>query len=58
MNTRMADNRSITSTNKQLTNKIKTSEKANKIQNPSNVITLKLLLKRNEKNLMTAETKL
>jgi len=54
----MADNRSITSTNKQLTNKIKTSEKANKIQNPSNVITLKLLLKRNEKNLMTAETKL
>jgi len=30
----MADNRSITSTNKQLTNKIKTSEKANTVKRP------------------------
>jgi len=52
----MADNKSITSTKKKLTNKIKTSEKANTYQKQSIGITLKLLLK-DKKNLMTAETK-
>jgi hypothetical protein len=52
----MADNKSITSTKKQLTNKIKTSEMANTIQKQSIGITLKLRLKKKE-NLMTAETK-
>ena len=45
----MADNNSIISTKKQLTNKIKTSEKANTLQKQSNGITLKLLLTKQEK---------
>jgi hypothetical protein len=52
----MAGNKSITSTKKQVTNKIKTSEKVNTYQKQNIVITLKLQLK-DKKNLMTAETK-
>jgi len=53
----MADNKSITGTKKQLQNKSKTSEKANTMQKQSNGITLKLPVKKNKKNVMTAETK-
>jgi len=45
----MADKKSITIIRKQLTNKIKTSEKANTMQKQSNGITLQLLVKKQEK---------
>jgi len=45
----MTDNKSIKSKKKQLANKIKTSEKVNTMQKQSNGITLKLLVKKQEK---------